>query len=250
MLPAPGQGVTRLRLSSRAWARRLAVTADDARDRGGPGHPASRLLPRWRGGDLDRMLNARSLGSSQIGGSKHSGLACRIRCLAPRGVVLDLGRARRDRHPRVASGRACAARDGTQDGRSEDANEMVGTVDRKRRLAAQGRERAWLGCGDGLRLGHRVCISDKSATDRGTWSDVARRVPRRRSVDPSMAAATRSASGSSFNVVRRLKPRPAHVGASSSKAQATATWPDERRRSVRLGIYRDRRRVQGLPPPC
>lgn len=100
------------------------------------------LLPRWRGGDLDRMLNARH-------SALHESLARTFQSDLPewvlspevsfsywgeRGVIDILGW-----HPRL---RAILVTELKTD--IADANEMVGNVDRKRRLAAQiAHDRGW-----------------------------------------------------------------------------------------------------------
>jgi len=100
------------------------------------------LLPRWRGGDLDRMLNARH-------SALHESIAVAFRrdlpewTLAPevsfsiwgeRGVI--------DLLAWHSVRRALLVTELKTD--ISDANELVGTVDRKRRLAAQiARERDW-----------------------------------------------------------------------------------------------------------
>jgi len=100
------------------------------------------LLPRWRGGDLDRMLNARH-------SALHEAVARWFRneltdwILAPevsfsiwgeRGVIDLLAW-----HPQQ---RALVVTELKTD--ISDANELVGTVDRKRRLAAQvARDHGW-----------------------------------------------------------------------------------------------------------
>ncbi|MEA2619665.1 MAG: Helix-turn-helix domain [Chloroflexota bacterium] len=100
------------------------------------------LLPRWHGGDLDRMLNARhSLLHESVGRTFQRDWPEWI--LAPevsfsiwgeRGVIDILGW-----HPRL---RALLVTELKTD--IADANELVGNVDRKRRLAAQvARERGW-----------------------------------------------------------------------------------------------------------
>lgn len=209
------QGVTRLSVSSRARARRHPLSADNACDRGRSRHPARTFAAMaWRRPRPDARCT--TFGPPRIG---RPCLQARPAGLDPcaRGVVLDLGRARRDRHPGVASGRACAARHGAQDGHR--GRERDGRDSRpEATLGRTGREGTRVGSGQRLCLGHRLRISDESATDRGTWSDAARRIPRRRSVDPSVAAATRSANGGIFNVVRGIEPGPARVGASRSTA--------------------------------
>ena len=100
------------------------------------------LLPRWRGGDLDRMLNARH-------SALHEAVARAFKSrfpdwtLAPevsfsiwgeRGVIDILAWHAGRQALLVIELKTDIA----------DANEMVGTIDRKRRLAAQvARERGW-----------------------------------------------------------------------------------------------------------
>ena len=100
------------------------------------------LLPRWRGGDLDRMLDARhSALHESVARAFRRGLPDWI--LAPevsfsiwgeRGVIDILAWHPGERALLVTELKTDIA----------DANEMVGTADRKRRLAAQvAKERGW-----------------------------------------------------------------------------------------------------------
>ena len=82
-----------------------------------------------------------------------------------------------------------------------DANEMVGTVDRKRRLAARvARERGW----DPVTISVWVIVSGVSTnppTDRGPWRHVESGLPRRRAVDQGVAAPARSADRGALDLV-------------------------------------------------
>ena len=144
------------------------------------------IVPTWRGGDLERLVNRRHSGM-------HESVARWFRdelpawVLAPevsfsiygeRGVIDILAW-----HPGL---RALLVIELKTD--IVDVNELVGTFDRKRRLAAQiAKERgwdpvsvsAWLIVGDG---------SDEPAAGRGARGDAARCVAGRPCRDPAMAA--------------------------------------------------------------
>ena len=83
-----------------------------------------------------------------------------------------------------------------------DINQLVGTLDRKHRLALGiARERGWHG-DDGEPMGDRQPEQDQPASCRRTPSHAASGVPGRWSDDARVAAHTRSSSECAFDLVR------------------------------------------------
>ncbi len=104
--------------------------------------PASTVFVRWHGGDLPRLLGARHASDARGGWPGFFAIYRRLDRRA-RGVVLDLRRARHHRCPRLAPGPTDPPRHRAED-RDRRRHEMLGTLDRKRRLAIDiARDRGW-----------------------------------------------------------------------------------------------------------
>ena len=122
------------------------------------------LTPRWRAGDLDRLLNAAALAAARVGRAGRSA-TCRTGSPQPevsfaiygeRGVIDILAW-----HPRL---RVLLVIELKTD--IADINELVGTADRKRRLAVQvAIERGWIAARE------RAAELSRSGS---SWPDVAR----------------------------------------------------------------------------
>ena len=132
------------------------------------------LVARWRAGDLDRLLNSRH-------SALHEQVARMFRDdLPPWAIEPEVSFA-------VYGERGVIDIFAWHPGRRAllvielktdivDVNDLVGTVDRKRRLARTIAARAWLGSGFGVRLGDRRRRSNEPREDRGPWGDAPGRI--------------------------------------------------------------------------
>ena len=144
------------------------------------------LVPRWRGGDLDRLLNRAHSGS-------HQSVARWFRDDAPRRSLRSRGVLRHLRGD-VASSTSWAgipagdpARGRTQDG-DRRRHELLGTLDRKRRLAPLDRRRAWLGSRVDLDVAEHPRHTNEPPSSRGACSDARGCAARRSANRPTLAA--------------------------------------------------------------
>jgi transcriptional regulator with XRE-family HTH domain len=191
------------------------------------------LIARWRAGDLDRLLNARHAQFHELVARRFAGMPGWVQqpevsfaIYADRGVIDILAF-------HAASDTVLVIELKTD---IADVNELVGTVDRKRRVAVGvAREIGWP-VGASSRVDRRR-QRDEPASHRRPSGDAARRLPGGRSDSGRLAASSRTADSGPVHLVRhswtdctrRSAKRSARVRAFFERG---AAWLDDRSASA------------------
>lgn len=145
------------------------------------------LVPRWQGGELDRLLNARHSAMhdsvarylvSQDGWQFAPEVSFSIR--GERGIIDILAW-----HPATRTVLVIELKT-----EIVHINELMGTIDRKRRAGRRDCTRAWMACGQGRGMGHRCRRRHEQAACGGTPKHAARRLSGRRPTDRRLAPKT------------------------------------------------------------